>query len=77
MFPSQATIPLAGDLGSVAVTVASDDLTDVPPESVPLVITEHLSEVQATMLKIVGDDIFAGVAFTDADSGGADHDLWH
>ena len=40
------------------------DLDGVPPESVPMVISEHLNIVQQAVRAEVGDDVFAGSAFT-------------
>ena len=62
------------DTGNPSATVASGSATDtapltrdldgVPPESVPMVISEHLNRVQQAVRAKVGDDIFAGSAFT-------------
>ena len=36
----------------------------VPAASIPMVISEHLNEVQTSVRADVGDDVFAGAAFT-------------
>ena len=58
---------MPGDPGSPPISVDQDYLSGVTPESVPMAISEHLSQVQLAVRTIVGNDVFTGAAFDEAD----------
>jgi hypothetical protein len=64
--PTQPTT-MPGDPGSSPISVNRDYLSGVTPESVPMAISEHLNEVQLAVRTIVGNDVFTGAAFDEAD----------
>ena len=57
------TTPIS-DAASVDAVPPALDLSGVTPASVPMVISEHLNNVQQAVRADVGDDVFAGSAFT-------------
>ena len=59
----------SGPIPSIPISVADSvpptlDLSGVTPASVPMAISEHLNSVQQAVQGEVGDDVFAGSAFT-------------
>jgi len=64
--PLETSVPRATVASGTATDTAplTLDLDGVPPESVPMVISEHLNRVQQAVRAEVGDDVFAGSAFT-------------
>lgn len=67
---ASATTVSEANASSTAVppSVAQLDLDGVVPASIPMVISEHLSSVVNAVQAVVGDDVFAGAQFVDAET---------